>query len=126
MGGTANADESLEFGILGTFEATRASERLPLGGRQQRAVLALLVCEAGQAVSRERLVDALWGEAARPGALTSLQTYVFHLREALEPDRLRGSPGTILVTANGGYRLDVSPGSVDAGRLESHVSEAHD
>jgi DNA-binding SARP family transcriptional activator/ABC-type transport system substrate-binding protein/streptogramin lyase len=126
MGGTAFPHGSLQIGILGPFEATRDSERLSLGGRQQRAILALLVCEAGHAVSRERLVDALWGEAARPGAVTSLQTYVFHLREALEPDRRHGSPGSILVTANGGYRLEVSPSSVDAARFEHLAAKADD
>lgn len=124
MGGMASPHASLEFRVLGPFEATRDSERLPLGGRQQRAILALLVCEAGHAVSRERLVDALWGETARAGAVTSLQTYVFHLREVLEPDRRRGSPGSILVTANGGYRLDTSTSSVDAARFEQLVAEA--
>src|SRR5689334_163004 len=98
MGASDNPDQSVEFGILGPFEARRAGAGLPLGGRQQRAVLALLVCEAGHVVSIERLVDALWGETPPPGAVTSLQTYVFHLRQVLEPERQRGSPGTILVT----------------------------
>src|SRR4051794_17192059 len=102
MGGTDVTHGALDFGILGPFEATRDGIPLPLGGRQQRAILALLVCDAGQAVSMERLVDTVWGEAAPSGAVTSLQTYVFHLRQALEPDRRRGSPGSVLVTAAGG------------------------
>src|SRR4051794_41783368 len=102
MGGTDVTHGALDFGILGPFEATRDGIPLPLGGRQQRAILAQLACDAGQAVSMERLVDTVWGEAAPSGAVTSLQTYVFHLRQALEPDRRRGSPARVLVTAGGG------------------------
>jgi len=54
--------DRLEFGVLGPLEVLRSRTRLPLGGRQQRAILALLLCEAGRVVSIGRLADALWGE----------------------------------------------------------------
>ncbi len=54
MAETDRADASLTFGILGTFKAAYAGADLRLGGRQQRAILALLVCEAGHTVSVER------------------------------------------------------------------------
>jgi YVTN family beta-propeller protein len=124
MGETATANRSLEFGILGPFAARSGGTSLPLAGRQQRAILALLVCEAGHAVSFERLVAMLWGEAAPSGAVTSLQTYIFRLRQVLEPARPRGSPGTILVTEPGGYRLDVDPQCIDRTRFEDMVLRA--
>ena len=46
---------SLEFGLLGAFQASRDGHDLALGGRRQRAILAMLVCEAGHPVSVERL-----------------------------------------------------------------------
>ena len=84
-------------------------QTLALGGRLQRAILAMLACEAGHAVSVERLVDGVWGDPAPPGVVTSVQSYVFHLRQVLEPDRPRGTPGSVLVTVPGGYRLAVDP-----------------
>jgi hypothetical protein len=39
-----------------------------------------------------------------------LQTYVFHLRQALEPDRSRGGAGGVLVTRGRGYLLRVDRG----------------
>jgi DNA-binding SARP family transcriptional activator len=83
MGDSDEGRTSLAFGVLGPFEATSDGHHLPLGGRQQRAVLALLVCEAGRAVSVEHLIDGVWGDPAPPGALASVQTHVFHLRQVL-------------------------------------------
>jgi DNA-binding SARP family transcriptional activator len=54
---------------------------------------------------------------------TTLQTYVFHLREALEPERARGATATVLVTESGGYRLVVPNGQVDATRFENLVAD---
>ncbi|MEO8517838.1 MAG: ABC transporter substrate-binding protein [Dermatophilaceae bacterium] len=111
----SGGDQRLEFGILGPLEVLRSGTRLKLGGRQQRAILGLLLCEAGQVVSVGRLADALWGEHLPSGFLTTVQTYVFHLRALLEPDRARGAGSGVLVTeAGGGYRLLAAAGSVDA------------
>jgi YVTN family beta-propeller protein len=110
----SDGGQRLEFGILGPLEVLRSGARLKLGGRQQRAILGVLLCEAGQVVSIGRLADALWGEHPPSGFLTTVQTYIFHLRELLEPDRARGAGNRILVTeAGGGYRLQAPAGSVD-------------
>jgi len=126
-------DQRLEFGILGPLEVLRSGTRLKLGGRQQRAILGLLLCEAGQVVSIGRLADALWGEHLPAGFLTTVQTYISHLRALLEPDRARGAGGGVLVTeAGGGYRLHAPAGSVDAVLFEDLLGrgraalEAHD
>ena len=43
-----------------------------------------------------------------------MQTYVFHLRQALEPDRARGITGDVLVTRDRGYLLRVNREHLDA------------
>ena len=83
-----------EFGILGPLEVWRSGCAVPLGGPRQRAVLALLLLEANRVVSMDRLAEDVWGGHPPEGWATTLQTYVFHLRRALEPDRARGSPET--------------------------------
>jgi hypothetical protein len=85
-----------EFGILGPLEVRRSGRAVPLGGPRQRAVLALLLLEANRAVSMDRLAEEIWGGDPPEGWVTTLQTYVFHLRRALEPDRLRGAAGDVL------------------------------
>jgi YVTN family beta-propeller protein len=109
---------ALELRMLGPLEAWRDGERLPLGGQRQRSVLACLLLGVGHDVSSDRIVDAVWGERPPSGVTTTLQTYVFHLRRALEPQRGRGSAARVLVTVPGGYRLESAAASVDARRFE--------
>jgi DNA-binding SARP family transcriptional activator len=96
----------LEFAILGPLQVVRDGQTVPLGGARQRVVLARLLVEPGRAVSLAGL-DEVWGEAVPPGYATTLQTYVFHLRAALEPEREHGAAAEALVTDSGGYRLAV-------------------
>ena len=110
------------FCVLGPLHVRRAGLPVSLGGRQQRAVLARLLMEPKRAVSVEQLADALWGERTPAGAVTTIQTYVSHLRDVLEPSRPRGSPPRVLVTEQRGYRLDVATGSIDSEQFELAVA----
>ncbi len=104
----------IQFRLLGQVEARRDGERVELGGRKQRTALASLLVRAGRVVSLDQIVDDLWPEHPPARAAATVQVFVSNLRRALEPDRPRGAPGTVLVTASRGYQLAVEPGSVDA------------
>jgi YVTN family beta-propeller protein len=112
----------LYFGMLGPLVVHRDGLRQPLGGRQQRVVLAVLLCENGHAVGVDRIADAIWGEDLPAGFVPTVQNYVFHLRAVLEPDRARGSAAHVLTTEPGGnYCLNVGNQSVDAHLFEDLV-----
>ncbi|MEU6142140.1 BTAD domain-containing putative transcriptional regulator [Streptomyces sp. NPDC047081] len=115
-----------EFGVLGPLRVMRSGSPLPLGGPRQRAVLALLLIEANRVVTLDRLVDEIWGDDPPDGAVTSLQTYVFHLRRILEPDRVRGAAAEVLVTQGRGYVLRTDPAATDAGRFEAAVRKGRE
>ena len=104
----------IRFRLLGQVEAWRDGERVELGGRKQRTALASLLVRAGRVVSLDQIVDDLWPEHPPARAAATVQVFVSNLRRALEPDRPRGAPGTVLVTASRGYQLAALPGSVDA------------
>ena len=70
----------MEFAILGPVEARRDGRTLRLGGHKQRALLAILLLNANNAVSRDRLIEALWDEQRPAKADHALDTYVSRLR----------------------------------------------
>jgi YVTN family beta-propeller protein len=107
-----------EFSVLGPLEVWRSGRPVPLGGPRQRAVLALLLLEANRVVSMDRLADDLWAGNPPEGWATTLQIYVVHLRQALEPDRPRGAAGDVLVTRGRGYLLRAARKQLDAARFQ--------
>ena len=106
----------LEIRILGPLEVWDGEKSLDLGGRRQRAVLALLAIHVGEVVSSERLITYLWGESPPPTAATSLQNAVSQLRKALGAD--------VVETRAPGYALNAEKNAVDARRFEQLVNEA--
>ncbi|WDZ84652.1 AfsR/SARP family transcriptional regulator [Micromonospora cathayae] len=99
------------FGILGPVEARTADgTALPLGGRQLRALLALLLLDAGRMVGTDRLIDGLHGGRPPAGAANALQSQVSRLRRALRP------VGVPVLADPAGYRLAVDPETVDVHR----------
>jgi DNA-binding SARP family transcriptional activator len=117
--GTAIGEvEPARFRILGPLEVVRSGCAVPLGGRRQRAVLALLLLEANRVVPVDRLAEDVWAGHPPPGSATTLHSYVFRLRRALEPDRVPGVAGEVLVTRDRGYLLRVNRGHLDAAVFE--------
>src|SRR5690242_19345396 len=114
----ADQTELAEFGILGPLEVSRSGRAVPLGGPRQRAVLALLLLEPNRVVSLDRLAEDVWGGHPPEGWVTTVQIYVSHLRQALEPARARGAAGEVLVTRNPGYLLRVNREQLDAARFQ--------
>jgi YVTN family beta-propeller protein len=110
------------FRILGPLEVLRSGRAVPLGGPRQRAVLALLLLQANRVVSVDRLVEDVWEGHAPEASITTLQTYVFHLRRALEPSRPRGGAGEVLATRDRGYLLHVSRERLDAAVFEDGLT----
>ncbi len=117
----AASNRGYAFGVLGPLRVTHGDVPLPLGGRQQRAVLARMLLADGAGLTVDQLADALWGEDVPVGAASTVQTYVFHLRQVLEPDRGRGAPGQVVVTENGRYRLTIAPETLDSVLFERGV-----
>src|SRR5436190_1754641 len=109
-------DTHIEFRILGPVEAVADEGPLRLGAPKQRGLLAFLLLNANTAVSRDRLVDALWGGTPPQSAVASLQVYVHGLRRALGADRIE--------THGTGYRLRLDPAELDLARFERLVNSA--
>jgi DNA-binding response OmpR family regulator len=103
-GAPDEAPEPLRAGDLtvdaAARRAWRAGEELELRPKEFE-LLALLVTEAGRAVTRERIMREVW-DTDWLGATKTLDTHVGTLRNKL------GEPETITTLRGVGYRLDVA------------------
>ena len=106
-----NKTLSLDLRVLGSIEATRAGLDLPLGGRRQRALLAMLVLDVGKVIPSEQLIDDLWESRPPPGAAKTLRSYISRLRRLLSPE-------ATLIAHGGGYVLELGSSRLDARRFE--------
>ena len=112
----ADPGEQLEFKILGPLEVRRDGTALALGGARQRSFLTLLLLHRNEVVSRERLIDAIWGESPPATAVNAVQVAVHELRKLLGRDRLQSHPG--------GYELVVEGGELDLEAFERAADRA--
>lgn len=108
-------DTGVRFWVLGSMRV----EQRPVDGRLRRILLGLLLAGANELVHSDVLIDSLWGGRAEPRALPKLQLHVHKLR------RLLGDPERVGFE-QGGYRLRVEPGELDAALFESMAAEAED
>ncbi len=121
----AGADDSdLSFALLGTVRAYRAGRELEPGSPRQRAVLAMLALRVNRVVSRDELVDGVWGSDPPATAVNALHIAVSALRRTLEPGRARRAPARLLTSVGSGYRLAVPAGHVDATVFEEQLRRA--
>ena len=103
----------MDFRILGPLDAHHEGREVALGGGRQRALLALLLLHLNEAVSIDRLIDELWGDAPPATGAKSVQISVSRLRKALSAGT-GGELEELILTRERGYELRLDP---DAPRL---------
>src|SRR3954463_13224526 len=99
----------MDYRVLGPLEVLAPAGPVPLPSAKQRALLAILLLHAGEVVSTDRLIEALWGEDPPDTASKALQVHVSQLRKALPADVIRTRPP--------GYSLDVASDDLDLDRF---------
>jgi len=104
----------MRFRTLGPVRVRDGGRWVPVSAEQQRLVLAVLLADAGRAVSTERLVDEVWGDQPPRRAVNTVQAYVMRLRRMLGDDAL--------ITRGHGYELVVADNDVDASVFEQLVT----
>ena len=106
----------MRYRLLGPLEVVdEAGERVDIGGRQPRILLAVLLVAGGRRVTIDALVDAIWGEDPPASATGTVQSYVSRLRRRLGAEQLTWD--------DAGYQLDVAAEQVDARRFEALAEE---
>jgi DNA-binding SARP family transcriptional activator len=108
----------LDFRILGRVVVRwgRSGPELLLGGRRQRLLLAVLLCDAGQTVPVSDLVHELWGPDAPVAGSDPLTAPLNALRRLLGPE--------VLVPRWDGYSLDIHQCQLDSFCFERRLRGA--
>jgi predicted ATPase/DNA-binding SARP family transcriptional activator len=104
----------MDFRVLGPVQVLAGSGPVELSSGRQVAVLCCLLMAGDEACSRDRLIDALWGEQPPKTATNAIQVQVHALRRLLGPERI--------VRETTGYRLLREPGELDLERFERLVA----
>ncbi len=115
---------ALQFGLLGPLRVWREETVVDLGPLQQRVVLAVLALQAGRPVSRQHMINAVWGETPPRNAVNLVQRHVSGLRRVLEPDRPGHVPSGMLAWTEVGYLLTLPADALDLDIYESEVGRA--
>jgi DNA-binding SARP family transcriptional activator len=114
----------IRYEILGAVRAFRGDDEIDLGPTKQRAVLAYLLLNANRAVLTPAIVDAVWGDEPPANGPNVVQKHVAGLRRLLEPERSPRASSGVLVRSDGGYKVVVSPGSMDVDAVTSAIGKA--
>ncbi|WP_051900551.1 AfsR/SARP family transcriptional regulator [Streptomyces aureus] len=110
------------FGLLGPLVVRDGTREIAVGGPKVRVLLTALLLQANRTVSKDALVEALWGPRPPATAPSSLFNHVTRLRRQLAPLDT-GEPR--LGTVPSGYRLRVAEGEFDVEVFDAHVGAAH-
>ena len=94
-----------------SMEATRGGKSITLTS-QEFKLLKYLAASAGRVVSREELLNEVWGYQNYPSTRT-VDNHVLRLRQKLEPDP--AAPRFLLTMHGAGYKF--SPGGVASGAV---------
>jgi len=94
---------AVNISVLGALTVRVNGAPIDLGTEKQRALFTSLVLRSPHVVSRDRIVEDLWGDDVPASADSTLAGYVSNLRKAF---RNAGTdPGAVIVTQRPGYRL---------------------
>jgi len=113
----------MRFAILGPVEFHDGAAFNTPRANKLRTLLATLLVRANTVVSVDALMNELWGTQTPPSALRALRVYVSQLRKMLAAS---DGSGDTIVTQPPGYRLEVTPGSLDALDFEALCASARE
>ena len=109
--------------LCGTFAVEMAGQRLDpmLPGRQGRLLFGYLAVSRPQRVSRDALVDALWGDSPPSAAAAALSVLISKVRAAVGPEVLRGRTELSLILPEPAH-VDVETAASAVHAAESAVA----
>ncbi|WP_202919421.1 BTAD domain-containing putative transcriptional regulator [Saccharothrix deserti] len=113
----------MRFGVLGPLEVwTSHGHPVRVRETRVRTLLTALLVHRGRAVSVDRLIEALWGDAPPANDVRTLRSKISLLRRTLEDAEPGGRD--LIESRPPGYLLRVDDDAVDAARFEALLRRA--
>jgi predicted ATPase/DNA-binding SARP family transcriptional activator len=109
------AEGVCRFGVLGPLLLEREGRPVSLPSGRQRSLLALLLMARGAPLSRDRLIDELWGDRPPASAVSAVHVHLSKLRDVI---------GDLVVRQPAGYSLDPDAFELDCARFDAIVERA--
>jgi DNA-binding SARP family transcriptional activator len=109
----------MQFTVLGSFEVRSPGTRISITAPKQRAVLATLLLDANTEVSVERLSRYVWDGQPPVAAQTTLQSYIYRLRQLLS-----SMSGVKLETSPSSYLLHADAENIDLWAFRNRAAVA--
>ncbi|MFD5322340.1 BTAD domain-containing putative transcriptional regulator [Streptomyces sp. NPDC127092] len=116
-GAARTAGPRVRLSVLGPLRAWQDGRPLRLGHLRRQAVLAALALNTGRTLSRQELLDGVWG--VEPPEANVVPVYVYRLRKALRDGE---GPDPVIAHDRCGYRLVPGAVELDVARLEELVA----
>jgi DNA-binding SARP family transcriptional activator/DNA-binding XRE family transcriptional regulator len=114
----------LRIDVLGTLSVRHGDVSVEVRSVMQRCLLGLLAAQPGQVVSRDEIVDVLWGEHPPRTCRKLVHVYIGRIRGLLEPERPANAPCRVLRRRPNGYQLDVDADQLDLAGFDALVDRA--
>ncbi|MFD1047720.1 winged helix-turn-helix domain-containing protein, partial [Kibdelosporangium lantanae] len=114
------------FNVLGRLEIIHDGRSIAPSPPKMRCVLAILVVRANQLVHPDCLIEELWGHTPPKSAMTTLQTYIYHLRRMFAEEGLDLDGEELLVTRHPGYVLRIPRNALDSEVFEQLATDGHE
>src|SRR5260370_14980450 len=86
----------------------------------------MLASRANRVVSRDQIIDGVWGGDSPACAANAVHTYVAGLRRVLEPGRTHRGQEELLVSMGLGYLLRLDCGGLDFGLFERRLNHGRE
>ncbi|MFH8609536.1 AfsR/SARP family transcriptional regulator [Streptomyces sp. NPDC018029] len=115
--------DRLHLALLGPVAAHRGEVPLDLGPVRRQAVLAALVLRAETLVTRQQLLDDVWGPEPPGTGHRVLPSYVYPLRKTLDAPGT-GPAASVIRGERGGYRFVPGQARTDLGELTAEAGAA--
>ncbi|MFF0630522.1 BTAD domain-containing putative transcriptional regulator [Streptomyces sp. NPDC004296] len=114
----------MKFRILGSVSTVANGLVKPLDGSRQRTLMAVMLINAQQVVTKDQFFAEVWGDRLPTAPDNALQAVVMRVRKVLAAEFGERFARERLVTLPDGYAMEIDPDEIDGHLFQRLTAEA--